>query len=287
MPRFIFILAVLALFCGTAFALDVPPLQGRINDYAGYLSPEVKTRLEARLADFQQKDSTQVVLLTIPSLEGENIEEFSIRVAEAWKIGRAGRDNGVIVLVAAKEHKIRIEVGRGLEGRLTDLLSGRIIRDVMAPKFRAGDPAGGIEAGLNAVMEAVSGEFKGGGQAARHAQERKVSLLPLIIVLAVVCVFIGSFSRMTAAVAGAIGLPLAFFFGFHALPLIRLLILGGAGFIAGFLLASLFGGGGGGGFFGGGPFFGGFGGPGGGSSDGGGFSGEGGDFGGGGASDDW
>lgn len=286
MPRFILILAAVALFCGTAFALDVPSLQGRINDHAGYLSSEVKTRLEGRLADFQQKESTQVVLLTIPSLEGENMEDFSIRVAEAWKIGRAGRDNGVIVLVAAKEHKIRIEVGRGLEGRLTDLLSGRIIRNVMAPRFRAGDPAGGIEAGLDAVMQAVSGEFKGDGRVERHSHGTKSPLLWLIVGLAVVCVAIGSFSRMSAAIAGAIGLPLAFFFEFHALPLIRLLILGGVGFIAGFILASI--GGGGGGHFGG-PFFGGFGGfggSGGGSSDDG-FSGEGGDFGGGGASDDW
>ena len=101
----------------------------------------------------------QIVVLTIPTLAGENLEEFSIKVAEAWKIGQKGLDNGAILLIAKQERKIRIEVGRGLEGKLTDLVSGRIIRGVISPKFKQGDFEGGIAAGVSAVMAAVRGEF--------------------------------------------------------------------------------------------------------------------------------
>lgn len=120
--------ALLLAPCAAA-ALQVPPLKGRINDYAGILSPEAERRIEAASKQLEESDSTQVVVLTVPALDGDSIEDFSIRVAERWKIGRKGFDNGVILVVARDDRKVRIEVGYGLEGRLTDLMSGRIIRD--------------------------------------------------------------------------------------------------------------------------------------------------------------
>ena len=137
--RLIGIFLLYLAFSSSALALDVPPLRGHVNDYAGILSPRAVQELETRLADFERSDSTQLVVLTIPSLAGENLKEYSIKVAESWKVGMKGLDNGAILLIAKQERKVRIEVGRGLEGKLTDLVSGRIIRGEIAPRFKAGD----------------------------------------------------------------------------------------------------------------------------------------------------
>ncbi len=112
----IFALILLCLFPTVGAALDVPPLKAHVNDYAHILSPAAVQEIEAELTAFESSDSTQIAVLTIPSLEGENIEEYSIKVAEAWKIGQKGKDNGAILLVSKGDRKIRIEVGRGLEG---------------------------------------------------------------------------------------------------------------------------------------------------------------------------
>jgi uncharacterized protein len=274
-------------------ALEVPQLTGHVNDYAGMLSPQMRQELEARLTAFERSDSTQIVVLTIPALAGETLEEFSIKVAEAWRVGQKGVDNGAILLVAKQERKIRIEVGRGLEGKLTDLVSGRIIRGDISPRFKAGDFGGGIAAGVTAIMAVVKGEYK--AQPRDLTQKRKSAppIFTLVIFLLVACVFLGSMSRPLGGLAGAVGLPIIAFLTFPGLALMVMIGLAVGGFGVGLLLAFLFGSGGGrggGGFFGGpfigGGFGGGFGGGGGGGS-GGGFSGGGGDFGGGGASGDW
>ena len=148
------------IFPFSAGALDVPQLKGRVNDYASILSPETAQKLDAALSAIESSDSTQIVVLTIPSLEGEVLEEFSIKVAEAWKIGQNNLDNGAILLVSKNDRKLRIEVGRGLEGKLTDLISGRIISSEIIPRFREGDFNGGIEAGINAIVSVVRGEYK-------------------------------------------------------------------------------------------------------------------------------
>src|SRR3990172_4707370 len=116
-----------------AQALDVPKLQGYVNDYANMISRSARAELEKELKAFEQTDSTQIVILTVPSLEGEVIEDFGIKVADAWKIGQKGKDNGVILIASKEDREMRIEVGSGLEGRLTDLMSGRIIDLVMKP----------------------------------------------------------------------------------------------------------------------------------------------------------
>lgn len=274
-----------------ANALEVPVLKARVNDLAGLLSPEAAGRIETDLAAFEKSESTQIAVLTIPSLEGENVEEFSIKVAEAWKIGQEGKGNGVILLIAKQERKVRIEVGRGLEGKLTDLVSGRIVRNEIAPRFRRGDFDGGVSAGVNSIMVAVKGEYKPSELDSRQVKKGAPPITTLLIFLLVACVVLGSISRALGGLAGAVGLPLAASLAFPGLALVIKGLLVLVGLIAGMFLAFLFGGGRGPGI--GGPFwgggFGGGGGYGGGSfgGDGGGFSGGGGDFGGGGASGDW
>ena len=279
------ILFLLLLPC-VVYPLDVPPLRAHINDYAGLISPEASRQMEQKLSDFEKSDSTQIVVLTIPSLEGENLEEFSIKVAEAWRIGQKGIDNGAILLIAKQERKIRIEAGRGLEGKLTDLMSGRIIRSDISPRLKVNDYDGGITAGISAIMKVVRGEYQA---PLRDLQQGKKSANPvftLLIFLIVAIVFIGAMSKILGGVAGAVGLPLIGMLSFNGIGIVILAVLAGAGFFLGLLLAFLFGGGGRG--FGGnigGPFIGG--GFGGGDSGGGGFLGGGGSFGGGGASGDW
>ena len=143
-----------------ASALNVPALKGRVNDYAHILSPSTITQLDNALGYFEQQESTQIVVLTIPTLAGDSLEDFSIRVAEQWKIGQKGKDNGAILLIAKKERKLRIEVGYGLEGKLTDLTSGRIIRNIILPWFNQGNFNQGVLDGVGAMMQAVKGEFK-------------------------------------------------------------------------------------------------------------------------------
>ncbi|MFH0985327.1 MAG: TPM domain-containing protein [Candidatus Omnitrophota bacterium] len=143
-------------------ALQVPSRpEGYVTDRAGLLSSSSKENLETTLRSFDEKTSNQVVVATFPSLEGDSLEDFSLRLAEAWKAGQKKKDNGVIFLIFKNDRKVRIEVGYGLEGVLTDALSGQIIRQVVAPYFRKGDYEGGILAGTNAIMLATQGEFKG------------------------------------------------------------------------------------------------------------------------------
>lgn len=279
---------MLALLPHLAFALEVPQLRGRVNDYANMLSPGASQRLEQALAEFESSDSTQIVVLTVNSLEGESLEEYAIKVAEAWRIGQAKLDNGAILLIAKQERKIRIEVGRGLEGVLTDLVSGRIIRGDISPYFKNNDYDGGITAGVASVMQVVRGEYKAQPRDLKQGKKSAEPVFTLLVFLLVAVVFLGSFSKILGGAAGAAGLALIGFLTFPGLGILVLALLGAAGFVLGLVVTFLFGGGGGfGGGFGG-PFIGG--GFGGGSSGGGGFggfSGGGGSFGGGGASGDW
>ncbi len=139
---------------------NVPELQGYVNDYAGMISPDAKAQMEEKLKALEQSDSTQIFVLTVPSLEGEVLEEFAIKVFDKWKAGQKGIDNGVILIVAQKERKVRIEVGRGLEGKLTDLVAGRIIDAIIKPKFKSGDFEGGFVDGVAALVAATKGEYK-------------------------------------------------------------------------------------------------------------------------------
>ena len=290
----------------SAYGLEVPKLQGYVNDYAGMISPPAKSKIEEALRAFEQSDSTQIVILTILSLEGENIEEYGIKVGEAWKIGKKGKDNGVLFIVSKQERKIRIEVGYGLEGKLTDLVSGRIIDQVIKSRFSAGDFDGGFIAGVSSLIDATRGEFRGERRPAQRGQRSISPFLSIFLFFAIFTLILGSLSRVLGGVIGALGLPtLVYLFASVAsIPISSLLAIFGFG--AGFFLPSLFSSGGSrrdanrqhrrGGFFygpGAGGFSSGGGGFGGGDSSGGGGDGGsfegggGGSFGGGGASGDW
>ena len=283
----IFCLLFLPLF-SSAYALDVPKLQGYVNDYGNMISQSVRTELENELKSFEQTDSTQIVILTIPSLEGEVVEDFSIKVAESWKIGQKNKDNGVIFLVAKQERKIRIEVGRGLEGRLTDLMAGRIIDLVVKPRFKRGDFDGGFMAGISALIDVTRGEFKADGNDGQQKTDRFSRISTFLIFGGIIVLVLGSLSRVMGGIAGAIGLPFLVYLGGFPVGLILLIILAFLGLGMGLFLPALFSSGSyykSGGVWPGGGFFGSGGGSGGGNF--GGFSGGGGDFGGGGASGGW
>lgn len=167
----------------TAAALDVPKLEGYVNDHAGLISPATELKVENFLRGFEASDSTQLVVLTIDSLQGAPLEGYSLKVVENWKIGQKDKDNGALLLVAKQERKIRIEVGYGLEGALTDLLAGRIIDNEITPRFKAGDFEGGIIAGVTSMAEAVRGEYTGSGTTSGKKKRNPLGALALLLFL--------------------------------------------------------------------------------------------------------
>ena len=280
-------LAAATFFLTTsASALDVPPLTGRVVDLAHVLPNPAIESLSTRLAAHEAQSSNQVAALIIPSLEGESLEEFSHRVATTWKLGQKGTDNGVLLLVAIGERKVRIEVGYGLEGVLTDIRSAQIIRNEIVPRFRAGDIPGGVIAGVNAILKTIEGTYQASEKAAPRQESDVIGqvVVAVIIGLLVGLVFM-NIHRLIGPVAGAgISTLLAPWLVpalmASGITLLLLLVIGASGTggrrsrysgIDDWVWYSSRGGGWGGGSFGGG----------------GGFSGGGGDFGGGGASGNW
>jgi uncharacterized protein len=229
-----------------------PPPDRRVSDFAGALSPADRDRLETRLAERERAGRNQVVVAIFRSLEGESLEDYSIRLAEKWKIGQKGLDNGVIFLIFLQDRKMRIEVGYGLEGVLTDAISSSILSQVVAPHFREGRVADGIAAGLDAIDAAIKGEYRADARRASPRGGSVPALIPIGFTLLVILGIVLSAQR-------------------NAVRARRNGWTGGSG------------------GWGGGPFIGGggFGGGGGGGSSGGGFSGGGGSFGGGGSSGSW
>ena len=153
------LLALLAVPGAAALRIPPPP-DRRINDYAGALQPADRDRLEQALIAREATSRNQVVVAIFRSLEGESLEDYSIRLAQAWRIGQKGLDNGVIFLVFLDDRKMRIEVGYGLEGSLTDAVSSSILRDIVAPRFREGRIADGIGAGLDSIDRALAGTYQ-------------------------------------------------------------------------------------------------------------------------------
>ncbi len=160
MVRILCVLLLWGLGAGQALAQKpVPPLTGRVVDLADILSPETERTVEALLAEHEAATSNQVAVLTIPSLDGEPLEDYSLRVARAWQLGTSEFDNGVLLLIAYRDRKIRIEVGYGLEGALPDVVAARIIRHEITPRFREGDFDGGVLAGVRAIVGALEGTY--------------------------------------------------------------------------------------------------------------------------------
>jgi uncharacterized protein len=151
-------LALSLLLIAFAFALDFPPLTGRVVDQANIMTPESRTDIEAKLKDLEDKSSIQLVVATVKSLQDGDIETYANELFRDWKLGQAQKNNGVLLLVAPNEHKVRIEVGYGLEGTLTDALSSVIISSAIVPRFKAGDFSGGISRGVDGIISVLSGD---------------------------------------------------------------------------------------------------------------------------------
>jgi uncharacterized protein len=282
------LVALLMCWAVTAFAdVAVPPLSGRVVDQTGTLSSDTIASLTQTLKGLELRKGSQVAVLIVPTTAPETIEQYSIRVAEAWKIGRKKIDDGALLVVAKNDHKLRIEVGYGLEGSLTDATASRIISEVITPKFRSGDFTGGISDGVERMISVIDGEPLPAPEPTQSFSEpaHLEDLLPILLFVAVI---VGGLSRAllgrlvgSVATGGIIGVVAWFMIGSLALCVVSAVIAffltmfagsfasGGGGRSGGFV-----GGGGGGGFSSD-------------SSDSGGFSGGGGSFGGGGASGSW
>ena len=265
------LLLVLAVLAGPARAADdgfvaVPPLTQRVTDLTGTLTPQQRTALENVLAEYETQRGSQIFVLMLPTTAPETIDAYSIRVADAWKAGRKGIDDGVIVLIAKDNpsdlRKMRLEVGRGVQGELTDAMSKRILQDVMAPHFRQGDFYGGLAAGVSAIQATIDKEGLAAPDAKRKAAHSAWSdFLPVLFPLAIIVFF------FLSAMLRPRGPQII------TSPRGRDVIAGGLGGLGGFGMGSGWGRGGGG-DFGGGGGGGGFGGGGGGGFDGGGASGN-------------
>jgi len=159
----------------------------RVNDWADLLSSTQERQLEQALRQFEDQTSNQIIVATFPALQGENLEDVSMRMLETWQPGQQGRDNGIILSIFKAERKIRIEVGYGLEGALPDITAGQIIRNDMTPYFKQGRWYDGIVSGLQGIVQATQGEYKGngGGRTQRKQANRSPLglLFPIIIFL--------------------------------------------------------------------------------------------------------
>ena len=285
----------LALLCSlAALAVDVtdpipvPKLTGRVIDQTGTLTKEEAATLSARLKAFEDARGSQVAVLMVPSIGPETIEEFAGRVTDEWKLGRKGVDDGVLFVVAKQERKMRIHTGRGVQGTLTDALAKRIVADIVAPKFRTGDFAGGIIAGTDAIMKAIEGEQLPLPEAKKRKAATSsgsienffwLAIFLVPVVASILTKLLGRFFGSTLA-GGVTGLAAWAIFGsaiiaaaVAVIALIFAFASAGKGFLSG----------GGGGGWGGGGWSSGGGSSGGGDS----FSGGGGSFDGGGSSGDW
>src|SRR5579859_8086500 len=152
---------LLCCFASLVFALDFPALSGRVVDQAGVMSAQSRSAVEAKLKDLEDKSGIQLVVATVRSLQGSDIETYANQLFRFWKLGEAKKNNGVLLLVAPSEHKVRIEVGYGLEGTLTDALSSVIIASAIIPRFKTGDFSGGIERGVDGIINVLSGDSAG------------------------------------------------------------------------------------------------------------------------------
>lgn len=187
-----------------ALALDVPPLSGRVVDLAHVLPAATTAQLSDAIQAHEEKTSNQVAVLIVPSLEGEPLFDFSHRVATTWKLGGKGTDNGVLLLIAIKERKIRLEVGYGLEGVLTDARSAQIIRNDIAPKFRAGDVPAGVTSGVLAVLHTIEGTYQAPPQPTGYRSDGEVianSIFAVILGL-VIGLFFSRAHRVVGPVVG-------------------------------------------------------------------------------------
>ena len=259
----------------------IPELKTRVTDLTQTLSPDQQSQLEQKLAAFEAKKGSQIVVLIVPTTQPEDIAQYSIRVADAWKLGREKSDDGLLILIAKDDKKSRIEVGYGLEGAVNDLTAHRIRTEVMRPLIRAGDIFGGIDAGVDQLIKVIDGEALPAPSSAAYSGRAVENLLPILLFGGLIS---GLFLRSILGTFFGSALNGGLLGGVVALLGVT---LGGAAIFAfvAFIVTMMMGGGGG--INGGIPTGGGYGGGGLGGGSGGWGGGGGGGFGGGGASGDW
>jgi uncharacterized protein len=180
----------LLLFPLAALAQSFPPLTGRVVDAAGLLKPEERTALEGKLKAHEDRTTDQVVVATVSSLEGTTVEDYANRLFRHWQLGQKAKNNGALLLVAPKERKVRIEVGYGLEGALTDALSKVIIATAIAPQFQKGDFAGGIDAGIDAMLSILTGDAEEWQRRAEIREDDSTPLDPVVAFVILLILFI-------------------------------------------------------------------------------------------------
>ena len=276
-------------FAGAAFVaradVAVPPLTGRVVDLTGTLSADQAASLEQKLKAFEDRKGSQLAVLIVPTTQPETIEQYSLRVAEQWKLGRKKVDDGALLIIAKNDRTLRIEVGYGLEGALNDATSKRIIDEIITPKFRSGDFAGGISDGADRILKVIDGEPlpppKPEGEMPDLSAIGEYFPFLFIVVLVGGGIFRAIFGRLLGSLiaGGGVAAFIWFFLGVLPIAAIGGMIAFVVTLIGDTLVSS--GGGGGRGGYGGGFSSGGS------SSSSGGFSGGGGSFGGGGASGSW
>lgn len=255
------VLALLLIAATPLAALEVPPPPNQwVTDRAGILGGTAADLLNRKLADFEQTSGAQFIVYIFPSLEGEAVEDFTIRCVERWKVGQKKYDNGLVLFVFVEEKTVRIEVGYGLEGTVTDAFSSRVIREQIAPHFQRGDYAGGLHAAADAIITKIrTGEepvppLQPRGTATRQMPAAQGDISPIAVIIIIFVVFFILLPMLSRRRSGCGGCMFPFFFPGGGIT------FGGGGFSSG-------------GFGGGGGF--------------GGFSGGGGSFGGGGATGGW
>lgn len=234
LARFYVVLVVIGLggFTLQAQTLEVPFLAGRVNDNAGLLAASARETLEALLKAHEDSTSNQVVVLIIPSLQGETLEDYSIKVAETWKLGQKDKDNGVLLLIAQNDRKVRIEVGDGLEGSLPDITCGHIIRREIVPRFRDSDYEGGVRAGVEAILGAIAGSYQ-----AEAESGDEPDLKFRILFFSIFLVVVGTFTTIGLVSPGAVGWIIYFFLipFWSTFPMISLGVKAGVLLLVGYL----------------------------------------------------
>jgi uncharacterized protein len=192
---------VLLALIAPAFALTFPTLSGRVVDEANILDASARAALTQKLADLETKSTDQLVVVTLRSLQGTSIEDFGVQLGRQWQIGQAGKNNGVLLIVAPNERKVRIEVGYGLEGTLTDAISRLIIENSILPRFRANDYPGGINRGVDDIIQVLTGDAEEWKQRAAQRPEPQsnwgglVALILLLFLFGVIFIAIMDASR--------------------------------------------------------------------------------------------
>ncbi|MEO8143100.1 MAG: YgcG family protein [Betaproteobacteria bacterium] len=240
MRHFLAALLAFAALAGVARAdVPVPPLKARVTDLTGTLNAQQTGELEARIAAFEARRGSQIAVLMLPTTKPEEIEQYSIRVAEAWKIGRRKVDDGLILVVAKDDRALRIEVGYGLEGAIPDSLARRVIDEKITPRFRAGDFYGGVRDGVDQLIKLAEGEKLPPPQAAASGGLSLPGDWPHYIFVGIVFVFIaGTFLKaMLGRFAGSLATGAGV--GLIAWLVFGVAFVGAVGLVIGFLLAFL------------------------------------------------